>query len=43
MGLPAQEVYPDVQSREVVLVQGIIDVFLKKRTELCFWTIKRTE
>lgn len=30
MGLSAQEVYPDVQSSEVVLVQGIIDVFFEE-------------
>ena len=30
MGLLASEVYPDVQSSEIVLVQGIIDVFFEE-------------
>lgn len=30
MGLPASEVYPDINSSEFVLVQGIIDVFFEE-------------
>lgn len=34
LGVPASEIYPEIQSEEMILVQGIIDVCFEENGEL---------
>ena len=34
LGIPASEIYPEIQSEEMILVQGIIDVCFEENGEL---------